>query len=176
MPLLFSKFLGLLMLISIAHNSLAFDYTITEEQLQQRLTQRNWAYQNPLISAQLLHPQIMLLADNNRIALNAKIEASVLQQIKADGFISLEGDLFYDAEKGAFYLKNFVIKTLQIDNMDEQSLLLVQEALQKALRKLLQAQPIYQLNDNKLQEKLAKSSLESVRSQDKQLIFSFSLL
>ncbi len=175
MLLVHIKIFTLILLSSISCSVLAYEYKISEQALQQRLSEKNWVYENALVSLHVQKAKIFLLEDNARIAMNAEIKASLLKQLDANGFVNVEGELVYVADQGAFYLANFKIKTLEIDNLDHQQQLLFQQGLEKALRKILSSTPIYRLDDSKLQEKLAKSRLISVNSQDKQLIFNFNL-
>lgn len=162
--------------LSISPVVVAYTYTLSEGELQEKLDSQSFEHEDQLIKAAVTSGKITLLEKEGEILLSANVDILLLKQIKGTGSTSVQGKIHYEPEKGAFYFRDAKIKTLNIESLAPEYLPLVQQALEQTLKKTLSRQPIYILDDSDIKQKLAKSQLDSVEIKDKSLVFNFSIL
>jgi len=152
-------------LLLITQAALAFSYTleITKNTLQQKIAAMMPMERSKyFITVILSNPNVDLLEDNNRISISSDMSASIPGGIRGKGRATITGSIRYDNKQGAFYLDNPAIEKLHIDKVPDQYLPQVKAIAQKALSRSLSSRPLYQLKDNDLKQKLAKSLLKGI--------------
>lgn len=159
------QFLTIALLLS-SSLSWGFSYTLemTEQQIQQKIDALM-----PLKKKQLFFlitltgAKVDLIEGKNEVSLFSQIQVDAPNNIRATGRAEIGGTLIYKAKEGAFYLHNAVVKTLEVDQLDKSLMPTVKQLAQGAISQSLSKHPVYQLNDEDLQQKLAKTTLKSIR-------------
>jgi len=80
----------------------------------------------------------------------------------AKGSGAIDGDLEYRQETGEFYLRDPKVRCLEIENLPSEAVMLLRQLLQEMAQQSLQLMLVYQLNDNDLRQRMARSVLQSV--------------
>lgn len=166
-------------LFTLSSFATALPYTlkITEQELQDKLSnhlpiERKAAY----ISAKIYDSRVDLIEGSNEIGVFTHMDITALGNIKGSGRSYAKGVITYNAEKKAFYLINPNIISLEIDNIPPDLIPEIKKIAQLSLEKALQFSPIILFSDQKTQEKMAKSSFESIQVKDQTLFIKMSLL
>lgn len=89
--------------------------------------------------------------------------------MKSNGNVGLSGTVVYEKTEGAFYIKEAQIQTLIIKGLTEQASVLIKPYVQAVISSVLQSNPVFVLDDKDAQQRLAKSSLQSVEVKDGKL-------
>jgi hypothetical protein len=168
--------ISLLTLSSLA-TALPYTLKITEQELQEKLSkilpiERQAAY----ISAKIYDSRVDLIEGSDEVAVFTNIDLTVFGNIKGSGWTYVKGALTYNAEKGAFYLINPNIVSLEIENIPPDFIPEIKKIAQLSLEQALKVYPIYLFNDQKTQEKMAKSSLQSILVKEQTLLINMDLL
>lgn len=118
-------------------------------------------------------PKLDLLESTNELGLGANIRASALGAFSGNGTTYITGSISYHQEEGAFYFKNPKLVALKLNGVAKQQQSEIQKLAQSTIATILASRPLYILDDTDEKQKLAKSSLESVRVQGGKLVVSF---
>jgi hypothetical protein len=174
-----SNHIGLfLLLVLFCPNILALTYTveITQPELQQQLASIMPVTRNdPLLSVTVSNPLVGFLADSNKISLQATVDTLALSSVRASARLLVVGSIIYQAEQGAFYLRDLEVLKLDSEHIQPQHIETVKRISQTLLNQLLQQQPVYRLKDDNVQEKLAKAVLKNVEVRGEKLLLTLSL-
>ncbi len=160
------KILSILSLLFISQNTLALSYTmeITEQELQNRITAMMPIEKDAFfIKVKILNPKVRFLKHNNQISIASTVKINAITGYKGDGKIKMTGTILYKPEQAAFYFINPVINTIKIKNVPQQYMLQIKAITQNLLQNSLSHYPIYTLDANDENQKLAKSYLKSVK-------------
>ena len=80
--------------------------------------------------------------------------------------MKVSGSLKYDPSKYEFFLKDPVLKNIEIDKVSEQYMPKTKGLSQQLISSVLEKKPVYRLKNNNLQHPLAKSLLKSITVKD----------
>jgi hypothetical protein len=172
-------FICLLTLPSLSLFATAIPYTlkISEQDLQEKLSQKlPIKKQAAYISAEIYDSRVDLIEGSDQIGVFTHIDITVLGNIKGSGRAYAKGVITYNAEKKAFYLIKPNIVSLEIENIPPDLIPEIKKIAQLSLEKALQFSPFYLFNDQKTQEKMANSSLQSILVKDQTLLIKMTLL
>ncbi|MFT6926124.1 MAG: hypothetical protein ACJAZP_001725 [Psychromonas sp.] len=170
-------FLLCLLTLSSFANALPYTLKITEQELQNKLSkqlpiERTLAY----ISAKIYDSRIDLIEGSAEIGVFTHLEVTVLDNIKGSGQAYAKGVLIYNPEKGAFYLINPSIVSLEIKDIPADFIPEIKRIAQLSLEQALKIHPINLFDDQQIQQKMAKSSLQSIVVKDQALLINMTLL
>jgi len=155
-----------LTLIFATFNSWAFEYTVevTEQQLQQQLARIMPVQQEKyFVTVVLSDPVLELAKEGNEVGLFANIKMMAPGGIQGSGRAKVMGGISYKKETGSFYLDNPKIAHLEVDQIPAQFHENIKELAQMALSNSMANRALFTLRDENVQEKLAKSVLQSVK-------------
>lgn len=172
------KILTMLCLLLISQSSLALSYTmeITEQELQSKIMAMMPIEKDAFfIKVKVLNPKVSLHNTNNQISIASTVKINAITGYKGDGKIKMTGSILYKPEKAAFYFINPVINTIEIENVPQQYMPQIKAITQNLLQNSLSHYPIYTLDENNENQKLAKSYLKSVTVEQQILKLELSL-
>lgn len=169
-------FICLLLLPSFA-TALSYTLKITQQELQEKLAkqlpiEKKAAY----ISAKIVDARVDLIEGGDEIAVFTKIDLLLLGSIKGAAQAYVKGRITYNQEKGAFYLIKPNIVSLEIEEIPADLVSEIKKIMQISLEKAVQIYPIYKFNEKNIQEKMAKSLLESIQVKEQTLLIKMTLL
>lgn len=157
--------------------ALPYTLQITEQELQEKLSKEMpMARQAAYISAEIYDSRVDLIEGSDEVGVFTSMDITVFGNIKGSGQAYAKGVITYNAEKGAFYLINPSIVSLEIKNIPPDFIPEIKKIAQLSLEQALKISPFYLFSDQETQEKMAKSSLESILVKDKTLLIKMSLL
>lgn len=165
----------LLLSLVLSGFSYAYRMEVSQQQLQEKLQAQPLKHEDALFKVHVNDPKVMLLETQNRIALTAEIQVFLLDSLAGVGQTEIQGRLEYNQQQGAFYFKDAKINSLAIDKMPAEHLPMIEQVLETTLRNSLNAQPIYVLDDQDTQQKLAKATLQTVTVKNQAVILDFAL-
>lgn len=159
-----------LLLFTASVYAFTFVKEIGEQELQSRVEQMMPFEQETLFATiSVLEPVVDLHDVDNKVGLQARIQAIVPNGMKGSGTVGLSGTVVYEKAEGAFYINEAYIHTLRINGLTEATSALIKPYVQALISNALQANPVFVLDDEDAQQKLAKSSLQSVEVKDGKL-------
>ena len=174
--LILSSSVCVLMLSAPAVSALSYTLEITESELQEKVSAimpiEKKRYFTKII---LSNPKVDLIGETNEIGVLIDIVVKGPGGISGQGNANIKGGITYDKKKGAFYLKNPSIVSLNVGKVNGKIKKQIKKLLQYALKKALAKRPVYQFKDDKLKHRLAKSVLESVTIKNEKLLVRLSL-
>lgn len=152
-------------------NAFTFTKEFTEAELQQKIeAMMPLETQQLFMTIFITEPRLDLIEGSNQLSIQANIQAIAPGGLQGNGTTHIMGEISYRPDEGAFYLHNPIILKLKIDGIQEIYQPEIKQIAQIALSEVLLQQPVYKLDDDNLQHKLAKSKLESVLVEDEKLI------
>lgn len=149
----------------VSQGLLAFEYTLelTEAEIQSRIDAMLPIKKETFIVVVTVdQAQVLLLENTDKVALHSKLFVNSVAGINAQGQLALEGRVAYEAEQGAFYLKEANITELQIDKVPADFMPQLKQLAQSGLTQALSKKPIYVLKEDDMRHKLIKASLKSI--------------
>ncbi len=169
-------FICLLLLPQFAA-ALSYTLTITEQELQQKLSrelpiEREAAY----LAAKIYDSRVNFIEGTDQVGLSTKIDLVALGSIKSSGKAYVTGSVTYNPEKAAFYLINPSIVSVEINDMPPEFIPEIKRIALLSLEKAVQIYPIYKFKDEKIQEKMARSVVESIQVKKKTMLIKMKLL
>lgn len=149
----------------------AFSVVISQDELQAKVAElMPLEKRNFLISLVFSNPQIDLMVGHNQIGIACQLDAVALGTLTGSGSTKIIGDLSYQAETGEFFLKNLSIDSLQIQNLPDEYLPQVTQVIESVAQNALSAYPVYRLDENDSQQKLAKAMIKSIEIKNQLLV------
>jgi hypothetical protein len=154
--------------------------TVTQQEIQQQIDSRLPVGTPPgtPISLSLRSLQCDLLApspsvegrvdgevNGNNVALQAQVHFSLLGLIQMNSTAGLEGRLVYSADRGAFYIEQPQLTTLDLGAVAPQQQQLIKANLQQLLASVLAVTPVYRLEDTR-----ARNHIERVEVLDRVML------
>ncbi len=159
-----------LLLVSTSGYAFTFVKEISEHELQRRVEQMMPLEQKTLFATiSVFEPVVDLHDVDNKVGLHARVQTIAPNGMKSNGNVGLSGTVVYEKTEGAFYIKEAQIQTLIIKGLTEQASGLIKPYLQAVISSVLQSNPVFVLDDKDAQQRLAKSSLQSVEVKDEKL-------
>lgn len=166
-----TRILGLALLcFTTSVYAFTFVKEMSEHELQRQVELMMPFEQKTLFATiSISNPVVRLFEDENKVGVSAQIETLAPNGLKGSGSVGLAGRVVYEKSEGAFYIKEAQIQTLIIKGLTEQGSALIKPYVQALISNALQANPVFVLDDENAQQKLAKSSLQSVEVNDGKL-------
>ena len=163
----------LIIFLLISGISLGADYKIeiTQEQLQQQLVKMMPLKQEKMfVTVTLSSPVLELGIDGNKVGIFSNLDVIAPGGIKGTGRAKIVGTISYKKETGDFFLYKPTIAQIEIDQIPAEFHSNVKQLAQYALDSSIKNKPIFTLNDDNTQQKMAKSILKSVEVQPGKLL------
>lgn len=120
--------------------------------------------------------KVSLSESANRLEIASDIALSSGAGVGGSGHATIAGAIRYDAENGAFYIDDPEIVSLESESIPRNFLSETKKYVQLIAEQVLPRYPVYQLDNENLQEQLAKAVLKSVRVEDHKLIVELDML
>ncbi len=155
----------------------AFSYTleVTEQELQEKVSaMMPIEKQHLFVTVTLSDPDIDLIKGSNKIGVFVNISAVVPGAIQGTGRAKIVGSLIYKPAEGAFYFEEPLVETFEVDQLSAEYAPMLKELSQVSVSKALSRYPVYTLKDDKIEQQLAKSVLESIEVKDEVLFIHLS--
>lgn len=157
----------------IAIPGFGFSYTIkmTEAEIQQKISAAMPLQKKQLfLTVVLSDPVVELRESDNKIALFLNVEARAPGGLKGSGRGKLAGTIRYEKETGRFFLADPVLEALEIDRISGKLNRELAKVVQVLMVSALEKQAIYRLREDDFKHKMARSMLDSVTVQNRQLL------
>ncbi len=134
----------------------------------QSMVAKKFPYKKNAIIAKmnLSSPQVYFRETN--IGLKLDYYGNFLEK-EINGLIDFNGQIFYKPEKGAFYIKNFKIVDIVINEANFSDKKKLKSAVLKIVSNYLEDYPVYRLNPTDFKQSIAKLLLKSVSVKDDNL-------
>lgn len=153
-----------------------FTHEVTEAELQQKVSAAMPVeIRKPTYALTISDPVIDLAGTDQTVGIVAQVALDVPQQIKAAGTVTLSGRLVYEPQGYAFYLRNVVIRKLEVEGAQESLLPALRLVTQFAVARALAAQPIYSIKDDSMKARFARAFLKSVSVEDRKLVLTMEI-
>lgn len=161
---------AVLLLFTSSLYAFTFVKEFSEAELQSRIEQMMPFEQQTLFARiSIFEPVVDLYDSDNKIGLSARIQTMTPNGMKGSGSVGLSGVVVYEKSEGAFYIKDAQVQALTINGLSDQTVQVIKPYAQALIAGALQANPVFILDDQDAQQKLAKSSLQSVEVADGKL-------
>lgn len=148
---------------------------VTEADIQQQLNQLDASsYQDGFLSVDLQEPRIRLLESSDKITVQGIVKAVFLGNMQANADFAVNSKIRYQAKQGAFYLYDIELVSLKSEQIPDMYISSIKQVVGQLLNQVLDQQPVYQLKDNNVQERLAKATLKDVEIKKGKLLLTFS--
>ena len=158
--------------------SYGFSYTqtFTESELQAAIdAMMPLEKQTSFMTVIVAHPKLDFLDASDELSVKANIKVLAFGELLGNGRATISGSISYDPEQGTFHLQNPKVLALHIDGLADAYQAQIKQVAQLAISNAMAEFPIYKLQGDNLQHKLAKSSLESVTIQKGKLLVKLSV-
>lgn len=120
-------------------------------------------------------PAVVLNSQTNRIGLEVTVRAEMPGMIPVEGRGQIDGKLEYRNETNQFYLHDPKLNNIRFANTDYQLANTVQQIVSNISQQALPVIFVYELKDEDLREKMAKSVLKSVTVHNGKLLLDVAL-
>ena len=161
--------LGLLV-VSMVADAFTLVKEFSEADLQAEV-QRMMPFEQKTMFATIIvsQPLITLSEGEDSVGVRAHIQTISPNGAKGSGVVGVRGRVIYERSEGAFYIQQPELQTLDINGVDPVLSELIKPYVQALISGALSTTPVFVLDDNDAQQKLAKSSLQSVEVKDGKL-------
>jgi hypothetical protein len=133
---------------------------IPREKLQDMIDKKFPYQKNAVIAKIGLDTPLVYFREEN-VGLRINYSAQLLDK-KVSGDIDFNGRIYYRQEKGAFYLKDFDIVDIEVDDSNFSDEKKIKSVLSEILNNYLKDYPVYRLDQKDFKQNLAKLLLKSV--------------
>lgn len=153
--------------------ALGFSYTmrLSEAELQARI-ERLMPFERTqyLFTVSLSEPLIELSETDNQIALFSAVSVLGPAGLQGRGSAKVKGSIRYERAQGAFFIDQPSVEQLEIERMPRRLSGELIKVVQTIVSKALAKYPVYTLREEDAKQKLAKSMIDSIRVENKELI------
>lgn len=168
--------IAVLLAFSNFTSALSYTIEITEQELQDKVSaMMPMVKKKFFIAVTVSDPIVDLINESNQIGILVNIKVSAPGGIKGSGKANIKGALIYNKEKGAFYLDNPTIVSMDVDKVSNKFSSKIQKISQLALSKALSRYPVYKFKDDNMKQQLAKAVLESITVENERLLITLSV-
>ena len=126
------------------------------------------------VSVTLLNPQILFDQPQNRLGVRFEVQLHSLG-VTAKGSAAVEGAVEYREATGSFYIVRPAVTELNVAGVPQLLLEPLRRLVDLAAQVTLRDQPVYTLNPNNADEKLAINHLKDVRVAEDRLVVQLKL-
>jgi len=161
--------------------AMALSYTveISEKDIQEKVSAMMPVEKKQFfITVRIFDPKIELIKDSDRIGIFTNVEVHAPGGVYGAGRGKIIGTIRYDATSAAFYFQDLAIESFELDHLPGGSapaLKVIAQAVGVVANQAMLVYPVYILTDDDMQQKLLKSTLESVKVEDGLLKVTLSL-
>lgn len=165
-----------LTLFSISTNASAYTLELSKAELE-RYAQAYFpiTQQTPFSKVRYSSPKVVLDEKTNRIGLEVTVHAEMPGMIAIAGRGQIDGKLEYRQQSNQFYLHDPKIKNVRFANTSYELANSIQQMANSMSRQTLPMIFVYELKDQDLRQKMAKSVLKSARVQQGKLYLDMEL-
>ncbi|MBU2883364.1 DUF1439 domain-containing protein [Psychrosphaera sp. B3R10] len=169
-------FVFLLLVASCNLWALGLTKTIQQSEIQQKLDQMMPLERTKyFVKVKISDPKIALKSGQDALYIEATITASGPGGLGGSGLVGVTGDVEYRTKEGAFYLQNPKVAKLAFNDVPTAIQPKIKKSVEKLVAKALKKYPIYQLDDTDMKQKLAKSTIKSIKVIDEAVEVELSL-
>lgn len=148
----------------------AYTKTLTEQDLQQHLDAMMPIESTQLFATlKLSEPKIELIEGSDQLAIRANVAVIIANRLQGRGWMRVQGGVDYEAESGRFFFVSPEITDLELERLAEKYQPIVKQLAQTAMTNVTKRYAVYQLKDDDLQQRMAKSVLKSVFIENQRL-------
>lgn len=163
-------FVSLLILLLFFTGCLNFEKEIIIPKSKiQSMIDKKFPYELNVViaTAELNSPKIYFQGSNIGMKLNY---SGTFLDNKVNGVIDFNGEILYRPEQGAFFLNNFNIVDISINDSNFKGIDKFKSILVGVVNNYLKNYPVYKLKPKNFKQKLAKLFLKEVKTQGGQLL------
>lgn len=156
----------LLLLISLISGCGKFEkwINIPKDQIQQAINKK-FPYDKNLVIARFKLDSPEIYFKETKIGLKLKYYGNFLNK-ELEGLVDFNGELIYNQEKGAFYLRNFEIIEISVNESNFSSKDKLKKTILNLLNNYLDDYPVYKLKQSDFKQSIAKLFLKNIVVQD----------
>ena len=152
------------LLFGLTQQAHAWTVELTEADLQAKIDRRLPIEKQKLLFTVLVSAlKVELSEGSERIGMVADMEIKSPHLSSGKGRAWLDGTLRYESSEGSFYFQQTEVREVKFENIPAKYHGLLRELLQHAVQRRLAETPVYQLDENKTKQQLAKALLKSVK-------------
>ncbi len=165
-----------LVLALLCEAAWSFTHEIAEADLQQKVTAAMPVeIRKPAYALTISDPVIDLAGSDETVGIVAQVMLEVPGWRQASGTVNLSGKLVYEPQNHAFYLRNVLVRKLDVEDAQESLLPALRVVAQFAVAHALAAKPVYVIKDENLKAGFARAFLKSVSVRDRKLILTMEI-
>ena len=127
----------------------------------QKMVDKKFPYRKDALIAKIGLDTPLVYFKDEDIGLRLNYSANLLDR-KISGDIDFRGRIYYEPEKGAFYLKYFEIAEIKVEESDFSDKDKIKPILSEILNSYLENYPVYKLDQKDFKQNIAKLLLKSV--------------
>lgn len=151
----------------------AQDIRFSRDELQQNIASHMpYSQQQSILLLTVSQPDLALVESEQRIKIRAHLQVSTVIGGVGQGWVTLDGKLRYRSEDYSFYIDDLRIIDLDIAGLSPEFKPQVTRFTQDLVAPLITEHPVYTLQDNSMQESLAKMMLRSIAIEDNHVVAS----
>ncbi len=157
---LFAMLLGML----FSFNAAAYSVELSKDDIQQQVNRYFPLEQaTPLSKLSYSNPVVILNPSTNRIGLEVSIRIEVPGILPVEGRGQIDGNLEYRQQTQQFYLHDPKLTNVRFANSSHELASVVQQIVTNISQQSLPLILVYDLKDDDLRQKMAKSVMKAVR-------------
>lgn len=161
------------LMVVIACGLFQKDIYISKAQIQEMLDKK-FPYDKNVIIARLTFDSPAVYFAEKNIGLKLNYYGKFLDK-EIKGFLDFNGQIAYKQKNGAFYLSNFDIVEIVVDNGDFSNVEKLKTTILKIVEKYLAMFPVYKLDQNDFKKNLASLLIEDVNVKNEQLVITLGI-
>ncbi len=156
--------------------ALTYTVSVSEEKLQKKVAEMMPIKKNKSFYTLILSdPVTSIIEEHNEISVFVTVAIETWQGIKGSGKAKITGALSYNNETSEFFLKNFSLEHLEIDNISKIYSSGLRYIVHWLAAKTFETRAVYRLKDDNLKHKLAKATLKSISVEGDELLLELSV-
>lgn len=168
--------LSAMALLLVCQAAWGFTHEVAEAELQQKVSAAMPVeIRKPAYALTISDPVIDLAGADETVGVVAQVALDLPENMKAAGTVAVSGKLVYDPRAYAFFLRNVVVRKLEVEKAQESLLPVLRLGAQFALARALSVHPVYVIKDDSLKARFARALLKSVSVEDHKLILTMEI-
>lgn len=162
--------------LALSHLAFAQEIKFSRDDLQQTIeSYMPYSQQQSIFQLTVSQPNLSLDSAEQRVQIRTHIQVGIAIGGEGQGWVTLDGKLRYRSSNYSFYVDDLRVINLDVEGLSPEFKPHVQRFVQELISPLLEEQPVYTLQDNNVQESLAKMMLRSINIRDNHVVAKLSM-
>jgi hypothetical protein len=154
----------------------SYDIELSQKQLQEKI-EKKFPYEKKkfLSTVVFSNPEIILKDGSEKVYIHIEIKVNITNKISFYAYGEINGKIFYDNNSKEFYLQEFEIDELVMDQVPLKFHNMIQTSIETVSKIVLNKYPVYKIKADDLKKTVAVLLLKNINVKNEKMIITLGI-